>query len=344
MSSLRLSVCIATFNRGGFIGETLNSLIAQATEDVEIVVLDGGSSDNTREVVESHQRGFQRLRYIRQQTNLGVDKDFDTAVSLAGGEYCWLMSDDDLILPGAVATVLAAAAKGYSLIIANAEVRNSNMSAVLQRRRLKHARDREYGPSDMDRLFADTGDYLTFIGCVIIRRSVWMERERERYFGSLFIHVGVIFQRQLPGDTLVLAEPLISIRYGNAMWRPAQFEIWMFKWPTLVWSLEGPSAGAKPAVCAAEPWRSVKSLMLYRAKGTYSLREYRRMLRPRLGSVWMRICPIMIALAPGTAVNLLALVYYRLARGEKGMGLLEMRNSRFHFRNWRIQPRRSKIA
>ena len=83
---MKLSVCIATFNRARYIGETLDSILAQATDDVEVVVLDGGSTDGTRDVVEEFARRHPRLRYVRQETNHGVDRDFDTAVHLATGE------------------------------------------------------------------------------------------------------------------------------------------------------------------------------------------------------------------------------------------------------------------
>jgi abequosyltransferase len=100
----RLSVCIATFNRAGFIGETLDGLLAQASEDVEIVILDGGSSDGTDAIVAEYMHKSLLIRYFRQATNMGVDRDFDNAVQRATGAYCWLMSDDDLLwaLSGAI--------------------------------------------------------------------------------------------------------------------------------------------------------------------------------------------------------------------------------------------------
>ena len=57
-------------------------------------------------------------------------------------------------------------------------------------------------------LLADTGaSYLSFIGGIIIQRQLWRARDKASYFGSYFIHVGVVFQQPLPGDTLVIAEP-----------------------------------------------------------------------------------------------------------------------------------------
>ena len=51
MSKAELSICIPAKNFGQFIGETLDSIIQQANKNVEIVVLDGGSTDNTQEIV-----------------------------------------------------------------------------------------------------------------------------------------------------------------------------------------------------------------------------------------------------------------------------------------------------
>jgi abequosyltransferase len=340
-ADIKLSICIATFNRAAFIGETLDSILAQRPDQVEIVVLDGGSTDNTAQVVGAYVQRFERLRYIRQDTNQGVDRDFNSVIEQAAGEYCWLMSDDDFLKPGALATVLDGIARGYGLIIVNAEVKDARMSTVLQSRRLAVQADRTYEPGEMDRMFAETGDYLTFIACVVIKRSIWLERNKEPFYGSLFVHVGVIFQEQLPLRTLVVAAPMISIRYGNAMWRPKEFEIWMFKWPALVWCLPTVSDATKARVCKRQPWRSLKALLLYRAKGTYSLAEYRRWIRPELRSAWQGAHAVLVAALPGTLANALGVLYYRLARGERGMGMLDMKKSRFYLRNLRTSQRGS---
>src|SRR2546425_400508 len=62
----RLSICIPTYNFGAFIGDTLESVLPQVVEGIEVVILDGGSSDNTTEIVESFQPRFPSLRYHRR--------------------------------------------------------------------------------------------------------------------------------------------------------------------------------------------------------------------------------------------------------------------------------------
>lgn len=329
---LRLSICIGTFNRARFIGATIENIIAQSTSDCEIVVSDNASTDNTEEVVCAYSRCSTQLRYFRQDTNKGLDSNYDHAVSLARGEYCWLMSDDDLLKPGAVARVLKALRMDLSLILVNVEYRNHDMSKVLQPRMFGVKSDRTYGREEMDELFSDADDGLWYIGSVILKRAIWLAREKERYYGSLFIHVAVVFQEVLPAKALVIAEPLISYRMGNTnSYSPQMIEILFVKWPLLVESL-AVSEVARRKSRSAEPWRHPKWLLVLRGWGLYSLTEYGSCIRPRLNSILERLVPILVAVLPGILVNTLLTLYY-LIRQDRGRELQWMRQSRFHLKN-----------
>ena len=94
-----LSICIATYNRAGFIGETLDSIIPQLDDDVELLVVDGASSDNTEDIVRKYAQKESRIRYVRLSAKGGVDQDFDKSVELARGEYRRLFMDDGLSSP-----------------------------------------------------------------------------------------------------------------------------------------------------------------------------------------------------------------------------------------------------
>ena len=340
MNRPKLSICMATRNRAAYIGATLESIVSQATDEVEVVVLDGASTDDTGKVIRLCQNRFLRLRYFRQETNMGIDRDFAKAVELAHGEYCWLFCDDDLLRPGAIRAELEAIKKDYAVIIANSEVLNADLSILLEPKRLPLDADKIYRSSENDLLLGDTGDYLSFIGSVIIKRKVWETRQKEKYFGSYFIHVGMIFQEPLPGDALVIAEPLVSIRYANASWLGKYFEIWMFKWPSIVWSFAQFPDSVKNRVCLREPWRSPGKLLHFRAKGVYSKQEYEQWLKPRSGSFWTRMLEQAIAYFPGQAANLLAYVYYSTFRRPSArlLLLLDLANSPFCF--WKLRKRR----
>lgn len=334
MTKTLISICIATYNRAGFIGRTLESIIAQLTDQVEIVVADGASTDNTSDVVKKYAQKNNQINYVLLPQKGGVDQDYCKAVQYAKGEYIWLMSDDDILKPGAIQTVLDKIKFNYSLIIVNAEVRNTDLSKVIDQRRLRISNDKIYASHELEKFFIETGDFLTFIGCVVINKSLWDEREKEKYFGSSFIHVGLIFQKPFPANILVIAEPYISIRYGNAEWSPRAFEIWLFKWPQLIWSLPNLPDEAKKRVTPKEAYLHYLRIMLYRAKGGYSINEYRKYIEPKLKSKRDKFILQLIARTPGVLVNFAGLIYYSLISTETGLGLIDMRNSKFYYKNY----------
>ncbi len=103
---IRLSICIPTYNFGAFIGQTLDSIIPNLCDGVEVVILDGGSTDDTAYIVAQRQQYFPQIIYHQQGFRGGIDKDIAKVVSLSHGDYCWLFSADDIMKPGAVARVL----------------------------------------------------------------------------------------------------------------------------------------------------------------------------------------------------------------------------------------------
>ena len=102
----RLSICIATFNRADVICNTLDTITAQLSDGVEVLVVDGASTDDPESVMHGYCELHAGVRYIRETVNSGVDADFDKAVHYARGDYCWLMTDDDLMKNGAITRVL----------------------------------------------------------------------------------------------------------------------------------------------------------------------------------------------------------------------------------------------
>lgn len=330
MSAPRLSICIATRNRAHVIGEALENIGRQLTADVEIVIVDGASTDNTAEVVERKRKRFPQIRYFPQRVNSGIDGDYDKAVDFARGDYCWLLSDDDFLAEEAVLRILARLAGRTDVLVVDVEVCSDDFAEVLIERRLPFRGERRYGPAEFERFFADCAQHLTYIGGAIVRRSIWLARERRAYYGTEFIHAGVIFQAPFSGEVVALGEPLVRLRYGVASWKERSFKVWMFTWPALVWSFSHMSEATRRQVTAPEPWRSFSTLMLLRAKGWYSWKQYAIQLRPRLQDGLSRAGPALVALIPGALVNSLALAYWGLfARSHKG-GFYDLRHSRYY--------------
>lgn len=322
---IKLSICIATFNRAKFIGETLNSISPQLTSVVELIVLDGASSDETFDVMSGYVERFSKIRYFREERNSGLDRDYDKAVNYARGEYCWLMTDDDLLRPGAVNRVLKEISESIDLVIVNSEVRTVDLSIVLSPCLLPAKGPTEYSKTKAGCFFSEIGGYLSFIGAVVIKRNLWLARERENYFGTLFIHVGVIFQEPIE-YTIVIREPLIVIRYGNAMWTPRGFEIWMSKWPGLVWSFRNYSDTEKSRICFREPWRELKKLVFYRSIGSYKTTDYYKFIAQSASPI-RKVISYGVACIPIRLANLVATLYCAFINKKARAGLYDLTRS-----------------
>src|ERR1700739_26746 len=150
MSSVRLSICICTINRADFIEQTLESIIPQMTDEVELVLADSSSNGETEEIVRELHSRRTNLCYVRDLERWGFGKAYARAVEKAQGDYCWLFTDDDLLKPGAVSAVLEASRKSYALILVNSEVRNENLRTCLEIRRVPLAENRVYSPEPME--------------------------------------------------------------------------------------------------------------------------------------------------------------------------------------------------
>ncbi|HET9440607.1 MAG TPA: glycosyltransferase family 2 protein [Longimicrobiales bacterium] len=86
-----VSVIIPTYNRAHIIGETIESVLAQTYQPIEIIIIDDGSTDNTSDVVAKYGSA---LRYLKQ-ANAGVAAARNTAFGIARGEFIALIDSDD---------------------------------------------------------------------------------------------------------------------------------------------------------------------------------------------------------------------------------------------------------
>jgi abequosyltransferase len=314
MAQVRLSICIATLNRCEYLAETITQFTQQMVQGVELVVVDGGSTDGTQLMMQKTQALYPWISYHRLATNGGLDADYDTSVQLAQGQYCWMFSDDDWPLPGALQTIYQACGQGHDFIFADAQVRDVKMQDIFLERRAKLTQDQVLQSGDMDTLFKLTGSALSFIGSCILRRDIWVARDCKSYYGFYFPHIAIIFQQPLAATSLLLYAPLIAIRYGNATWTGSAFKIWMLLWPSLIWKMPSLSDAAKASVTAEQPWRNIRMLMWQRAKGTYTPKQYRDFLAPLpMGSI-TRLKSRLISIMPGQLAAVIALVSIRFSQ------------------------------
>jgi glycosyltransferase involved in cell wall biosynthesis len=126
-----VTIAIPTYNRAGsYLKDTLHSALRQSYQNLEILVSDNCSTDNTEELVRSYRDP--RIRYIRQASNIGMLGNERFCVENAMGDYFQLLCDDDLIDADFVEACIHAAGPGADagVILTGARVINES-GAVL---------------------------------------------------------------------------------------------------------------------------------------------------------------------------------------------------------------------
>ena len=342
---LMLSICVSTLNRADFLRTNFDAILPQLTPECELLVVDNASSDHTPTVVAEYQRLSNRLRYLRKETNLGVDGNYDRAVELAHGNYCWLMSDDDLVKPGAVKAILDVLRKDPGAVLVNYDFMDFSMSKVIQERVLDSHVDRLYGPWELDRMFIELGDFVRYIGALVMKRETWLSRRRDLYIGSLYAFVGMLYQDRFSRPVHVIAEPYVSYRMSQVS-KPTErmMELILVQWPSLVASL--PIADlSKRTLHSAFPWKHPFELLNWRGNGCYTYGAYKRWLRPQLYLTRDKLVSLACTLVPVSFANAVLILCYSIRRKRlrqmDGLKLALLKSNAPYLRGWR-QPQQQQ--
>jgi glycosyltransferase involved in cell wall biosynthesis len=106
-----LSIITPTYNRGHILQTAIQSVYAQGINDLEFIIMDGGSTDNTREIV----RQYPEIRFYSEPDN-GLYFALNKGLQLARGKYIGWLNSDDYYPPGAFQAALSLFAKDPELM------------------------------------------------------------------------------------------------------------------------------------------------------------------------------------------------------------------------------------
>lgn len=224
MGSIKLSICIPTYNFGEFIGETLESILNQSGDEVEIVVGDGASTDDTEEVVRGYQSRFPNIFYYKFEKKGGIDLDLAKTVGMAKGDYCWLLSSDDVLKLGAIRRILDEIKYGHSIYLCNRTDCDRNLNEISRQYWLSNKyNDDVFDFSDSAMLLEyfiaarSLGALFSYISSIIVRRAAWEAvSANEILMGSNYAHVYKLFSiAKNGGKVRYIKDSLVSTRLFN---------------------------------------------------------------------------------------------------------------------------------
>lgn len=166
-----VSIIIPTFNRSSLVERAIHSALHQTYPFIDVVVVDDGSTDDTREVVATFGA---RVRYA-YQPNAGVCAARNTGATLATGEYLLFLDSDDTLLPSGVEQLVAALDANSSAGMAFGQATMTDADGTARTVR-KPPFDRPAGTVRQERELEHLvlHNYVT-TSAALVRRSVWDE-------------------------------------------------------------------------------------------------------------------------------------------------------------------------
>jgi abequosyltransferase len=215
-TSPSLSICIPIYNFARFVPETLDSIVRQdGGDEVEIIVLDGASTDDTSDVIEGFKRKYHNIRYVRMPAKGGIDRDMAKSVEYSTGEYCWLFSGDDWMLEGALRKALNQIKSGHDLYLCKHMEWIGDQSKWIEWPTIDQTEETLFDLGDKDtriKYFSkavNTEAFFSFIGGLIVKRTAWDRVPlNEDFVGSCWAHAARMFELMQNGGLTV--KPLMG--------------------------------------------------------------------------------------------------------------------------------------
>lgn len=199
-----ISICIPTWNRAKCLDRSLQSIQQQMNErlyeEVELLVSDNCSPDNTEEIVRKYQSQGVKIRYVKNKENIGGNNNFLQCMHLAIGKYILLLSDDDILAQASIPFIVETLKKkDWGVMHLSHHVAEGEVVEF----------------KDYEQFIKRTSYMFTLISVNIFRKDAVDKVNFDKYKGSYLNQVPVFITSAMScQDNVVINRPLFQ--YGVA--------------------------------------------------------------------------------------------------------------------------------
>ena len=124
--STLVTVICSSYNHSDFVTESIQSVLNQSYKNIQLIVVDDCSNDNSVSVIENFIVDYPEITFIKNKTNLGLTKSVTNAMRYAKGEYFIDLAADDILLPNCIENQLNtfknSSYKNLAIVYGNAEL------------------------------------------------------------------------------------------------------------------------------------------------------------------------------------------------------------------------------
>lgn len=220
-----LSIAIPVYNFGAFLPRCLESILDESFEhNVEVLIFDGCSTDDTQLLVRTYQQKYPNLKYVKALTKGGIDFDMAKSVELVSSKYCWLFSGDDIARPQSILKILSTIEEWKpDLILCRHNECDFDLKFIKDWPVLNIEEDRvfqldlENDMSDYLSLALTSEAFFSFMGGLIVKRETWFrEPLNPDLDGSCWAHIGRLWSlTNYPFRLYYMHEVALDRRGGN---------------------------------------------------------------------------------------------------------------------------------
>lgn len=208
-----VSVCIPAYNNAAYISETITSILGQTYQNLELVICDDKSKDNTVEVIRSFED--QRIRLFCNEKNLGMSGNWNNCLSRCSGEFVKLVCADDMLAPDCLEKEVAALVKHPQAVMAESDTRLVDLDGKAKG---FYKRYKTSGLTDGKKI-ARAGLFVkNYFGAPLantIRRSALEQTGGFDPWYTYILDYDLLIRLACLGDVYIIHEPLNYFRVRN---------------------------------------------------------------------------------------------------------------------------------
>jgi len=126
----KVSIILPTYNGSQYISSLLDSILLQTYKDIEYIIIDDKSTDNTVKIIQNYIKKDSRINLYINPVHLGINKNYERGIKLAKGNYVFLCDQDDLWDRKKVKKMVNKIEQGYDLVYSDLKVINSDGNLI----------------------------------------------------------------------------------------------------------------------------------------------------------------------------------------------------------------------
>ena len=203
MTNPKISVILSAYNEEKFIRKAIESVVNQTLKDIEIIIINDGSTDNTLEIINSYADKDSRIVVIDQE-NIGLGASRNKGMKIAKGEYLLFVDSDDLIIDNTLKGMLHIATQNQVDILKGDYVKANNQEIE---NGIEIANQNSYTPSTIKTgeqgFIEDHNPMYSYVWQFLFKRSFIIDNNLFFLEGKYFEDVAYTIEAYLKAKTFM---------------------------------------------------------------------------------------------------------------------------------------------